>query len=85
MCVEQNEAAEESPSAFVAALTAELEAAEGVDSDVAAILKRHLLKTDPTDSAVSDALAAIKEIAEARIAKSLEDQAGANDAESDLD
>jgi hypothetical protein len=51
-------------AAFLIELGAALSAQEGIDNELAEILKFHLLKTKPDDNCVENAKAAILELAE---------------------
>lgn len=57
------EESDESPAAFLATLGKHLSEKDGVDVDLADILRTHLLKVSPTQDAVAEAKAAIVKLA----------------------
>jgi len=60
------------PETFLASLGGNLREQEGVDLDLAEILRKHILKVSPGADAVSQAKAAILKLAEERASRSEE-------------
>ena len=59
--------AEDTPEVFLANLSDELKASEGIDADLAVILTDHLLTVTPHAKAVANARSAIIELASKRM------------------